>query len=909
MPGRQSHGRPLLASHGGSGKGKNKRSKSRANSKALNAFAAAQAEVGDQQKRTPRYRQLDADLNDDAPRGKHARDEDDDDEDDEEDEAPPKKMRRNARDEEDDDVEYGSDSSGNSWRIGVVDDDDDSEIDSDEAFGESDDERFEDYRFRGSKQKKKRKGKADEDDDDEDDDNEEIDDADGASLGSDAIDLADALDMSMSDDDDQPDGEQDDDDDDDEDSDDEAEEDGSGDESSDVETDADEAPEGDIDAWVSQFGGAKDDEEDEAPVAKPKISLKDLGLTSVKDAELKKSVKLMSKEDRATKRQKLEVPLARRAQAKLDRSVAYEKTNESMGRWLETVKSMRRTDSSLVFPLPQHEVGLARHDNSEIVPLTQKNAGTELENTIMAIMEESGLNISTKPTEQPVVVDEDGQVISRKALNAQRRRERELKSREEARAKRIKKIKSKAYRRVHRKQNEREEAREREGMEVDSEEEREAQDRQRAMERMGARHRESKWAKQSNKNGRAAWDDDVRMGVAEMAKRDEELRRRIEGKSRQQGSDDEEDESDDSADSQVDERAKLLRQLKAIDQEEDSEPKSKLMSMDFMKKAEARRKQANDELIAEIRRDLASDGEEQSDSDDQGPGDIGRRIFGQPKDSKFAKKASKAEKKAKSQTSAEAGEDTTNTAAWSGDKPGVLSGSTSRNSDLPAAASAWSQAPMAGSAKKRKGKGLVPSKTILDLDGADDSIIHSSAKPSQQTRKNNSAATAQAAAEYSSSDEDGHLPLQIQDQKLLERAFGGLEALEEFQKEKDEIMAEDDEKTVETTLPGWGSWVGEGIKKDNKHKRFFTKKEGIKPQDRKDAKMANVIINEKRVKKNDKYLATQLPHQYESRAQYERSMRLPIGPEFLTKESFQAATKPRVLVKQGIIAPISRPTH
>lgn len=58
---------------------------------------------------------------------------------------------------------------------------------------------------------------------------------------------------------------------------------------------------------------------------------------------------------------------------------------------------------------------------------------------------------------------------------------------------------------------------------------------------------------------------------------------------------------------------------------------------------------------------------------------------------------------------------------------------------------------------------------------------------------------------------------------------------------------------------------------------------------------------------NVKYLASSLPHPFETRAQYERSLRLPVGPEWTTKETFQDATKPRVLLKQGIIAPMSKP--
>ncbi|KAI8631084.1 Utp14 protein-domain-containing protein [Xylariaceae sp. FL1651] len=910
MPGRQSHGRPLLAANG-SGKGKSKRSKAKANSKALNAFAAAQAEVGEQEKRTPRNRQLDVDLDDDAPRGKHARDDDEDDEDEDEDGAPPRKMRRGAQRDraEGDDVEYGSDSSGNSWRVGVVDDEDDSEIDSDEAFGESDEERFEDYTFGGSKKKRKQQAEEEEDEDEDD----EIGDADGASLGSDAIDLAAALDMSMSEDDEQPNGaQQDEEEDDSSDSDDED----SGEESSDVDSDElGDAEEGDINAWVSRFSGAKDTQEEEAPATatKQKLGLKELGLLNVKDAELKKSLKLMGKEERTSKKQKLDVPLARRAQAKLDRSVAYEKTNQSLGRWLDTVKAMRRTDSSLVFPLPQHETGLARHDNSELTPLNQKTAGTELESTIMAIMQESGLSLSTKPKEQAVVVDEDGQTISRKAMVQQKRRERELQSREEARAKRIKKIKSKAYHRVHRKQRERDEIKEREIMaasgEIDSEEEREALDRQRAMERMGARHRDSKWAKQANKDGRAAWDEDVRMGVTEMARRDDELRRRIEGRPSKEGSDEDFDDSDDSADSEVDERVKLLRQLKKIDSAEDSEPKSKLMNMEFMRKAEARRKQANDELVADIRRELASDAEDQSESD-HGPEDIGRRIFGQPNDSKQALKTTKTNKKAKAEKVDQVSEDLSNHAEPTSNRSKVLSASAPQDYDINGTAGAWSQPTMAGPQRKQRGKKAMPNTDVLELDI--NSVAVSAPPPAPAPAKSKtpkSGVTEQA--DYSSDDEDRHLPVQFREQQLIEKAFGGLDVFAaEFEASKKETIAADDEAVVETTLPGWGSWVGEGVSNRQKNqRRFFTKKEGVKPEDRKDAKKSNVIISEKRVKKNDKYLASQLPHQYESRTQYERSLRLPIGPEFLTKESFQEATKPRVLIKQGIIAPISKPTH
>ena len=70
----------------------------------------------------------------------------------EEDVSAPQKRRRNAG-PEDDEVEEGSDSEGNEWTVGGLrEGEEDSEVDSDEAFGESDDEKFEGFAFRGSRQ-------------------------------------------------------------------------------------------------------------------------------------------------------------------------------------------------------------------------------------------------------------------------------------------------------------------------------------------------------------------------------------------------------------------------------------------------------------------------------------------------------------------------------------------------------------------------------------------------------------------------------------------------------------------------------------------------------------------------------------------------------------------------------------
>ena len=149
------------------------------------------------------------------------------------------------------------------------------------------------------------------------------------------------------------------------------------------------------------------------------------------------------------------------------------------------------------------------------------------------------------------------------------------------------------------------------------------------------------------------------------------------------------------------------------------------------------------------------------------------------------------------------------------------------------------------------------------------------------------------------------------------RAFAGDEVETAFNDEKALQTVDEDTKLTSTHLPGWGSWAGEGltkaVRKQNAkqaHNPLYKTRvgqAGTRAADRKDAKLQNVIISEAQQRRSKKYLATQLPHEYERREQYERSLRIPIGPEWTTKDTFQRNTKPRVVVKQGVIKPMEKP--
>lgn len=865
MPGRQSHGRSLLGnSQPKAPKRANQKSKTKARAHALDAFAIAGKQI-QPDRMTRRGRDLELDPEKQARGGKHRRDGDDEDdeEDDEDDDEGPRKKRprQDAADDDGqsesdgDEIDGGSDSEGHEWHVGVNSDDDDSEIESDEAFGESDDEKFDGYAFGGgqAQKKKKRDDSSSDEDGDEDDGGD-----DGESLGSDAIDLADALMQSSDDDEEGSQGHT---------------ESGSDEEDSDSETDVDDedgesdesddevvpAKRAELDRLLKRYADPNEKDTEAGSDSKDESFLQSLGLSNVKDPLMKKKLKQMKKEERVEAGKKgtskmLDVPLARRRQNQLERIAAYQQTNKTLDRWNDTVKQNRRADH-LMFPLPDTlaDAGL---DNGELLPLTKKTAGTELEQAIMSIMEESGLGpASQSQKEQEKKLDANGeeQTISRSELKdlwAQRRKDRELQSREQKRAKRIKKIKSKTYRRVHRKERLGEEAKLHEEMkatgEIDSEDEREAAARRRALERVGAKHKDSKWAKMGSKVGRAAWDDDYRAGLTDMARRDEELRKRVEG--RTGGSEGEDGDSDATSSSgDEDGNSRLLKELDGDDEDEEDGPHANLMKLKFMQRAEAARKQENDGLVAEIRRGLES-GSDQEDEDDAEV-QVGRRSYGLPeqkkrllREVKLSVANSAKEKPSKGRLS--------NTNIHTSSATDINDASSA-----PGGADAWSRGKSA--VVERKKKKISADRREVDLE-LHDAILDSQPPKSSKTKIKTASKGAieglssTLKAGDDSSDDEIHHPLAVRDLDLANRAFAGDEVVDEFEAEKEAIMSEDDEKIVDNSMPGWGSWAGEGISKRalkrNKGK-VMTKKEGIKRKDRKDAKLERVIINEKRNRK------------------------------------------------------------
>ncbi|KAI9806030.1 MAG: hypothetical protein M1833_004437 [Piccolia ochrophora] len=923
------------------------------------------------------------------------------------------------QDSDDSDEDEGGDSEGNEWRLGFVDSNDDSDIDSDQAMGASDEERFEGFAFRGSSSKAKRGprrktnnargNEADEVreggvvvaappsshtssmsgfDDDE-------------ALESDAIDLAEALDESMSDEDivtpapgmseslegslkhmsaiaDAPgDGGNDDDDDDDDDDDefDPPSEDelAVADDSVKLDTLHDLAasmqpPDSTGPSRRQAWGGALEGAapSDYQVTASKKLTVADM-LPSVTDARMKESLRLLSSE-RGSKPSykatgipdKLPVPLAKRQQDRLNRGAAYAKSKETLDRWIETVKHNRRAEH-LSFPLVDPAVTAAKGSN-RVLPSMSMSPQTDLEGTIRKVLEESGLKTSNGDEERRIQAFEALQANKMpleevQARRARLRMARELLFREELRSKRIKKIKSKTYRRIHRRQREFAEkdtkaALAAGGVEF-SDDEQEIHDRRRAEERMGSRHKDSKWATAMKSIGRATWDEDSRSAMADMARRREELSKRIEGQSSKRRADDDEylvssdasseHERSDVEASSDDPRKQAVRGLNRIGNSLQTEKigmtsTSGLGSMKFISRAEAARKVENDDAIESLRRDFA--GADDLDTPEEAAV-VGRRKYGPSTKASVSRlpgsktQSNEFEEPLHSDAADSRQEETSRgaQAVLDGDQR-QSTGNANPLEDRPIsvrtldntqglqkssqplsmnftrpevdelAQERQDRHPAKGNIRAKRGPNVTATapqtkKRANDLTGT--------TSPSQKmfaVEENYDSSTDRSGSEQPPT------PPNVSQQELRLRAFAGDEDMQDFQAEKQQIVQEEDDQVVDNTLEGWGSWTGMGLRKSERASRkgrFLTKVEGVKPEKRKDAKMSRAIINEKRVKKNAKYLASTLPHPFETRQQYERSLRLPVGPEWTTKETFQSATKPRVLLKRGVIAPMEKP--
>lgn len=928
------------------------RSRARQNPKnrSLNAFAIASSQVSEKPA-------VAAHRLGQAPHkagNKWAKKNDNDDED-----ADQEIGKRARRDDES--IEGGSDSDGGQWKVGV-DSDDESDIDSDEAMGESDEERFADFAFRGSSStgKVKKKGGAkgmdlDESEEDDEDEDDELEDGEGF------IDLSEMLDRAEtpSDDGQEPtekpklnprkrvapvDSESD------------------NDSASSEDDELSDGNNSDDDSFTNFSEEGEDIPEDPAKLAalqslisslpssvsqpsakrirlddpnegktpneynlslsstSQKLTIEDL-MPSITNPHLKKSLKVLAETTPAGAKKsgvqgKLSAPLAKRQQDKLDRAAAYEKANQTLGRWVDTVKQNREAEH-LHFPLANAPNAPIKAP-ARIPAMTTTNSTplTALEETISSILKDSNMASEKQIAEFESLKTNKLSIEDVQKRTAELRMARELLYREELKAKRIKKIKSKAYHRIHKKERMRQEeaieealALERGG--IPDEEETMERERKRAEERMTLRHKQSKWAKGMKESGRTIWDGEAQDGAIDMARRAEELKRRIRGKDVAGGDSEEEESSSEENDDEFDEEGVQIRKnlLRDIEKAETAAGETaavggskklggRLMEMKFMQNAEAARRKENDAALEDLRKSLEDDdgvgGDESEDDLEETKQFSGRITFKPKKDIQpTAPKPDKSEFEEIDQSDSEVedaeDEEVTfvNRATATSTTPGnpfsrpklstektggkQFSSSQNSNSSMPTG-NPWVTKDPNVSLIQPKQQNLLPGKQENKGERMNRKLAKNRKLALENPAQNEDVEidttlslklTPRVANPDGDSDDEasdreinliptkGGKKINNNQRELVKRAFAGDNVVADFTKEKKQTIEDEGDKVIDETLPGWGRWTGEGINNNSKNpqKKFLRTVQGIDKDKRKDAKLAKVIINEKRVKK------------------------------------------------------------
>lgn len=130
----------------------------------------------------------------------------------------------------------------------------------------------------------------------------------------------------------------------------------------------------------------------------------------------------------------------------------------------------------------------------------------------------------------------------------------------------------------------------------------------------------------------------------------------------------------------------------------------------------------------------------------------------------------------------------------------------------------------------------------------------------------------------------------------LAEAFENDDIINDFEQE---VEKEDKKNNVteEALLPGWGSWGGQGVKERNS--KYIKKVSLVKKKDR-------IIISSAPNEKLQKHLISSVPFPFKSLQDFEASMRLPIGRDFIPETAHRKLTMPAVVTKAGtVIEPMS----
>ncbi|KAG4301749.1 hypothetical protein PCK1_001986 [Pneumocystis canis] len=587
----------------------------------------------------------------------------------------------------------------------------------------------------------------------------------------------------------------------------------------------------------------------------------------------------------------LSLPLPKSIQDRLDREAAYDIVKKDLKKWEDIVK-LNRGCQTLKFPF----------DSIEKTKLTNNSlaakfkVSTFLEKSIDNVLQFSGLKDQKSAFEFEELSANKFSVKDVSARRIELRLMRELIFRQECKAKRNSKIKSKLYRKIHR--YEKKKIKSLVLNEMDCDKFRLQKEINKAKERMNLRHSNaSKYIGKVLDNDYSSVDS--RRFTLEQSQRDDQFKTKVQGT---YFSDFENLDNEDK-NNIVSGKEDSLVNLREFNQNENTKLLKNLMSMQFMKKNE-NISMKNDETINELlsRKDseILSLGYDK-DVKDSGclSGFIGRKIFCPsnkecvsdinylesieiPKCKQLLDMKDKKLNCIQSLKSLDIPSDHHNPWLSASDKSLLKSCESKLEHDE---GQFILHKSLEDYKVDRSGLYIDLSEGLLSLTGTE-----------EQNRYTSDIKKGDINMVYSSS------VFALKHKDLVARAFSGDNVVEQFEEEKYDDIKEN-ESYEDVLMPGWGNWCGPGIKQVLK--KSIKKVSGVLERNRKKSKLKNIIINEKRIKKNTKLLVSSVPYPYQTREQYEMSLRLPYGPEWTTRGQYQKLITPPIIIKQGsIIEPL-----
>ncbi|XP_078435662.1 U3 ribonucleoprotein (Utp) family protein [Wolffia australiana] len=582
----------------------------------------------------------------------------------------------------------------------------------------------------------------------------------------------------------------------------------------------------------------------------------------------------------------VQAPLPKVQREKLEREVAYEHSKKEMTKWEPLVKKNR--EAPTIYFDEDVDIGYSTVGAiaSEFKPRS------EFEMKMAELVQNPEIAEAHRKDGDKILTLNKISIEDMKSVHNYRAKMKSLLFRHELKAKRIKKIKSKTYHRMLKKDKLKGGAAE--GLMNPDVAKEEAMKREfkRAEERMTLKHKNSsKWAKRILKRGLNAQDDGTKAALTEQLHQHSLLTRKIESMKDGSSSDDSSDEDDDelSDTSLTGGTSKLLDKAKEktlkVMEEEDEIPKSGLLSLPFMVRG---LKKKNEALLEEGRAALEEYNSSlkalNDDKDTESPKDSapsGRRVFGSSK--------------TQSQNEDNEIDSEADYEAKTVDKP---------LEEKP-------RAIQQGGAFKHIEDIAKYDASIFDINffGKDQNPVDVTINPSS-SQKDTKVDFHDSDVDSEEEMVDGFLSAGAKTRgtrSTVDCAFDSKDVEGEFEKEKLELLTEEvpePEKPVQ--LPGWGDWTGFQKKKGlpkwmlKEHDEAKRKREEVLKK-RKDAHLKHVIISEKIDKKAERLHTKALPFPFTSKEVFEKSIRMPIGPEFNPAVSHSALNRPAVIKKPGVI--------